>query len=104
MLILFDPGPVDSPPMSIRSAPSFAICFALFTAFLIELNCPPSLKESGVTFRIPMINGFFSFKSLCRFICFVNCAVILSVDNLFVIDYIFSLFVYYEESFNYSLF
>lgn len=58
----FEPGPVDSPPTSIMSAPCFSSSRALFSAFLRVLNSPPSLKESGVTFKIPII---------CSFLCFI---------------------------------
>lgn len=52
-----EPGPVDSPPISIISAPSSSNSRALFTAFSSVLYRPPSLKESGVAFSIPIIVG-----------------------------------------------
>ena len=48
-------GRVDSPPMSIRSAPSAAISSNLSTAAPVSTYCPPSLKLSGVTLRMPMM-------------------------------------------------
>ena len=52
------PGRVDSPPTSITVAPSATICNARATAASWELCKPPSLKESGVTFRIPITCGW----------------------------------------------
>ncbi|CAB4921995.1 unannotated protein [freshwater metagenome] len=49
------PGRVDSPPISIMSTPSEIISCARLTADANELCFPPSAKESGVTFKIPMI-------------------------------------------------
>ena len=49
------PGRVDSPPTSRISAPSAIIVSACFSAWSIEFHLPPSEKESGVTFRIPII-------------------------------------------------
>src|SRR5947207_6949494 len=51
----FAPGRVDSPPMSIMSAPSDAISIPRATAALVPKNSPPSENESGVTLRTPMI-------------------------------------------------
>lgn len=50
----FAPGLEDSGPMSIIAAPSFAICRPCFIAVAGSRNCRPSLKESGVTLRIPI--------------------------------------------------
>ena len=52
-----EPGRVDSPPTSMMVAPSAIICIAWFSAVSMVLNLPPSEKESGVTFRIPMMTG-----------------------------------------------
>ena len=53
----FDPGRVDSPPMSIISAPSSKIAHARSTARSGSLKRPPSENESGVTLSIPMTTG-----------------------------------------------
>src|SRR2546422_11029675 len=54
-LIEAEPGRVDSPPISIMSAPSSVICSTLATAFATSSKYnPPSEKESGVTLRTPM--------------------------------------------------
>src|SRR3990167_5477424 len=50
-----EPGREDSPPTSTRCAPSRSILSACKAAVSGSKNKPPSLKESGVTFRIPMI-------------------------------------------------
>src|SRR5205807_8722650 len=50
------PGRVDSPPTSIRSAPSSRRCSACSTALSASKYKPPSEKESGVTLTTPMIN------------------------------------------------
>ena len=60
-LILSEPGLVDSPPISIMSAPSFNNYSAWIKALSLLRYFPPSEKESGVTFRIPIIIGFLSF-------------------------------------------
>jgi len=49
-----DPGRVDSPPTSSRSAPSRSIAKACSTASWGSRNLPPSEKLSGVTFRTPI--------------------------------------------------
>ena len=48
------PGRVDSPPMSIMAAPSSAMRPACLSAASRSVQSPPSEKESGVTFRMPM--------------------------------------------------
>ena len=48
------PGRVDWPPMSMMSAPSRAISRAWATATWGTQYLPPSEKESGVTFKIPI--------------------------------------------------
>ncbi len=48
------PGRVDSPPMSIRSAPSASILSAASTARAGSSIDDVSAKESGVTLRIPI--------------------------------------------------
>ena len=48
------PGRVDSPPTSIRSAPASTIRRAWATARSRLLCRPPSEKESGVTFKMPI--------------------------------------------------
>ena len=49
-----EPGRVDSPPTSRRSAPSATIWIACFTASSTLAYEPPSENESGVTFTMPM--------------------------------------------------
>jgi hypothetical protein len=49
-----EPGRVDSPPTSTSSAPSATIWIACFTASSTLAYEPPSEKESGVTFTIPI--------------------------------------------------
>ena len=48
------PGFVDSPPISIMSTPSAIISSARFKASSIRKCMPPSAKESGVMFKIPI--------------------------------------------------
>ena len=48
------PGLEDSPPISSISAPSFSNFLECANDASIDKNLPPSLKESGVTFTIPM--------------------------------------------------
>ena len=48
------PGRVDSPPTSMISAPSLIISSVCFNAASRSPYFPPSEKESGVTFRIPI--------------------------------------------------
>src|SRR6185437_11397599 len=50
-------GRVLSPPMSSRSAPSSTSRSPCATAASTEKNLPPSLKLSGVTLMIPMMQG-----------------------------------------------
>jgi len=52
-------GLVDSPPISIIFAPFSTIANACSTAAFLSKYWPPSEKESGVTFKIPMINDCF---------------------------------------------
>ena len=49
-----EPGRVDSPPISIISAPAASRLRACATAAGTPTCRPPSEKESGVTFRIPI--------------------------------------------------
>src|SRR5574341_1210362 len=51
------PGRVDSPPRSTRCAPSSAIRSAAATASARARKRPPSEKEPGVAFTIPMTKG-----------------------------------------------
>ena len=51
---LWLPGFAVSPPISITSAPSAIICSVRNKALSRESKFPPSLKESGVTFKIPI--------------------------------------------------
>src|SRR6185503_19317987 len=68
------PGRVDSPPTSMMSAPSEISRSAWATASSTEANRPPSLKLSGVTFKMPMmsvrspmgISKFLTFQSKIR--------------------------------------
>ena len=48
------PGLVDSPPMSMMSAPSSAMFTARRTASSALKYLPPSENESGVTFKMPI--------------------------------------------------
>src|SRR5690349_10812915 len=50
------PGRVDSPPTSMMSAPSEISRSAWANASSTEANRPPSLKLSGVTFKMPMMS------------------------------------------------
>ena len=52
-----EPGRVDSPPISIISAPSLNMTCARFNADDKLSYLPPSEKLSGVTFSIPIIKG-----------------------------------------------
>ena len=52
-----DPGRVDSPPISIMSAPSAIMFSACVMAKSKLAYIPPSEKESGVTFNTPMTKG-----------------------------------------------
>ncbi len=65
-----EPGLVDSPPTSIISAPSYIISRACFTAGVVSLNFPPSEKLSGVTFKIPIINGCSLLGKITLLFCF----------------------------------
>ena len=51
------PGREDSPPISRISAPSSRSCRACVIAARGSRNCPPSEKESGVTFTTPISSG-----------------------------------------------
>ena len=51
------PGRVDSPPTSMMSAPSSSILRPWAMAASASRCSPPSLNESGVTFRTPMMRG-----------------------------------------------
>ena len=52
------PGRVDSPPTSMRSAPPSSMLVTWSkTSAAEEKNRPPSLKLSGVRFRMPMTSG-----------------------------------------------
>ncbi len=48
------PGRVDSPPMSMMSAPSSASLTAWLSAWSRSVKRPPSENESGVTLRTPI--------------------------------------------------
>ena len=52
------PGLELWPPMSIMSAPSKSIFSTWFSILYSELYSPPSKKESGVIYKIPIILGF----------------------------------------------
>ena len=56
-LTAFDPGLVDSPPISINFAPAFNKWIACLTPFFSLLNFPPSEKLSGVKFSTPNMFG-----------------------------------------------
>ena len=47
LFTVFEPGLVDSPPTSIKSAPSLYSLIAWFIPFCFVLNFPPSEKLSG---------------------------------------------------------
>src|SRR5271165_7125992 len=51
-----DPGRDDSPPTSRMMAPSLTIRSACRNAASSSMNRPPSEKESGVTFKTPIIS------------------------------------------------
>ena len=51
------PGRVDSPPTSMMSAPSSSILRPCSIAASASKCSPPSLNESGVTLRTPMMRG-----------------------------------------------
>ncbi len=51
------PGRVLSPPTSMTSAPSAHMARPCSTASVRARKLPPSEKESGVTFRMPMTSG-----------------------------------------------
>ena len=51
------PGRVDSPPTSMMSAPASSISRPWAMAVSASKCSPPSLKESGVTLRTPMMRG-----------------------------------------------
>src|SRR5579864_3520877 len=51
------PGRVDSPPTSMKAAPSCAMRKAWLTAVSVSKNSPPSENESGVTLSTPMTTG-----------------------------------------------
>ena len=57
------PGRVDSPPTSMISAPSSSILRPCAIAASVSRCSPPSLKESGVTLRTPMMRGRSNFSS-----------------------------------------
>ena len=69
-LIDFEPGLVDSPPTSIKSAPKLNKLIACFTPLFFLLNFPPSEKLSGVIFNTPSIFGFFLKFKLEKFFFF----------------------------------
>ena len=69
-LIAFDPGLVDSPPISIKSAPELNKWNACLIPFFFLLNFPPSEKLSGVKFRTPNIFGIFWNLKLEKFFFF----------------------------------
>src|SRR5262249_29617804 len=58
------PGRVDSPPMSITTAPSSAIRRPVSTARCGSKFTPPSENESGVTLMMPMTAGGVRISSL----------------------------------------
>ena len=66
-LIDFDPGLVDSPPISINFAPDFIKEIARSIPLFFELNFPPSEKLSGVKLRIPNMLGIFLKSKLAKF-------------------------------------
>jgi hypothetical protein len=61
-----EPGLVDSQPMSMISAPSSTIRMACSTARVLSKCMPPSEKESGVIFRMPIIQVFLLKSRLYR--------------------------------------
>ena len=69
-LIAFDPGLVDSPPTSIRSAPRLNKSIACLIALFFVMYFPPSEKLSGVTFNTPKIFGIFLKFRLEKFFFF----------------------------------
>ena len=61
-----EPGRVDSPPMSIISTPSSNICSTCISASCKPENNPPSEKLSGVTFKIPIMSGFWIWLNMFK--------------------------------------
>ena len=59
------PGRVDSPPTSTMAAPARTMSSPCSTAASGSRYAPPSEKESGVTFKIPMMRGVLVSKSYC---------------------------------------
>ena len=51
------PGRDDSPPMSRMSAPASTSASQCANAAWVDLYCPPSEKESGVTLTMPITLG-----------------------------------------------
>ena len=73
-LISAAPGRELYPPMSIISAPEFIIFSTCLSILSLVLYLPPSKKESGVTFKIPIIFGVEKFSRLpLIFIVIVIC-------------------------------
>ena len=65
-----EPGLVDSPPISIMSAPDLNILIACLAPLSLTLNLPPSEKLSGVIFNIPIIQGNFEKLKFAKFFFF----------------------------------
>ena len=81
--IIFEPGRVDSPPISIISAPAFFMLKILLVALLKELNFPPSEKLSGVIFKIPINIGKLSNVNLGIFLTLE--ILLISIKTFFLI-------------------
>ena len=63
-LIILAPGLELAAPISIISAPWVSISLHLFVANSIDWYFPPSKKESGAKFKIPITFGIFKSKIL----------------------------------------
>ena len=87
----FDPGLVDSPPISIKLAPALYKLIACLTPLSFLLNFPPSEKLSGVKFNIPIIFGILFNLSLEKFF-FFEVILIKSKIIFFLINLVISLF------------
>src|SRR5699024_4633174 len=95
-------GRVDSPPISIMSAPSSTICLACATAVSIVLYLPPSEKESGVAFRMPIINVCLR-KSYCFvFICKIIQLPSFSRSFMFIILFYFYYYILILYTYSYN--
>ena len=80
--IAVEPGRVDSAPMSIISAPSLIISLTPAIAASTSKKSPPSEKESGVKFKIPIIKYFFSSKSFFSLVIIITCIILYYIKHI----------------------